>query len=237
MHLRYHHLTELTDLSQSFNNWKSFGEASKLFSSSVLSLLNIENLHQMPEIGYPFIHDTAVMEGKAILVYAKGVNNGTDRDEFWHDYAGADAQYINQYVQEINIRYQHLLLSNPATVVNVVYNPDGFCESCQIKAHGRQVGSHCLAMYGSIEDYVWEKALEIVHDPRLVRLTIAPEYATQVGILRNLAETEVLDQAYDAAYTQVNKDLGRLLREGILIEDPVSGYTKVSPRYFGKEHY
>ena len=154
MYLRYHHLSDLSDLAQSFNNWRSFNRVGKLFDPAILSPVRLDNLYEVPEIGYSFIWDTAKMEGRAILIDAKGVNNGADRDEFWHDYAGADAQYINQYVQEINIRYQHLLLSSPATVVNVGYNPDGFCESCQIKAHGKQVGSHCIAMQGSIGDYV-----------------------------------------------------------------------------------
>ena len=77
----------------------------------------------------------------------------------------------------------------------------------------------------------------MIRDPRLVRTGAIPEYATQVGFLRNLSETGVLEGVYDEAFNQVNKDLGRLLREGFLIEDPVSEYTKVNPRYFGKERY
>lgn len=230
MYLRYHHLKQLVGFTTSFDYWKQQ-------SLRGAPPITIADLYKFPTIAEQFINQDLYYLGQAInFDITVNKQEGND-DSVLYDYVGNNAEFFEEYLDQLEGNYKELLLTPPNTEITLGYNTDDICKSCQVKVPKQEVGPHCVDSFGNHDDYIWEKTLEALHDPHIHRLNGKTEYVTKIGVLRSLAATDQLGRYYDEIYKEVNDTMPKLIRAGELYIDAETGYTKVHPRYVGKERY
>ncbi len=230
MYLRYHHLKQFVIFNIGFDSWKQ----QSLRGAPPIS---IADLHKFPTIAEQFITQDLHYFGKALMFdITLNKQEGHD-DNVLCDYVGTNAEFFEEYLDQLEGNYRELLLNPPHTEITLGYNTDSICQSCQIKVPKQGVGQHCLDSVGNHDDYMWEMTLAALNDTNIRRLNGKPEYVTELGVLRSLAATEQLGKYYDQISKEINETMPELLRAGELYRDAETGYTKVSPRHFGKERY
>lgn len=229
MYYKYHHLDYLSSMQPDLESWKYLQREKRVFYTPEFQALNVANIHTMPEIGYSFISSNNFQMGKHIMRDLNNIPNDTVN----HEYAGAMGEYMNEYVQRVSLQCQQFLLSSPNTPITLGYHSDGFCECCIIKAPGTNVGPHCVAEYGGIDDFIWEKTLDILG---FQRPTPNETHTIQVGAIRELTASGELKEAHIKTDFEIKNESARFLREGILVKNSF-GLTVVNPqRLRGKEY-
>jgi len=158
--LRFHHSKNFIYLSEYYKGWRESERVPPTF----------DELYKYPTVGKKFIAEEAESSGRmAIQIiddhfrYPGSLSRPDNEEREGHkDYVGTHGQGKDRFVKKLTVFYQMLLLTPPDNSLNVSYDFDGYCNSCERKYPKMDVGIHCINSYGDFDDFLWDRTLQTV---------------------------------------------------------------------------